>query len=103
MTMIYIGEFREGFGAGYPPIAECISDVAIPEKNRVMLYLKRGHVTAASSTRFTDAFTGDTIPGEALCYTDGEYAWRSDLCYYFEKYNFVLPPEFIAKVNNHVE
>jgi len=93
--MIYIGEFREDFGMEHAPISECISDVAIPEKSKVLAYLKHGRVAAASSIKLKDALTGDAIPGEALYYTDGQYAWRSDLCYYFEKYNFILPPAFI--------
>ena len=94
--MIYIGEFREGFGEGRIPISECISDFAVPEKNKLLLYLKHGRIAAASSIKLKDVLTGEYIPGETLYYTDGEYAWRSDLCYYFEKYNFILPPEFIS-------
>ena len=93
--MIYIGEFREAFGEEYPPLSECVSDTPIPEKNRMLAYLRRSRVAAVSSVRLTDFFTGESIPGEACYYTDGKHAWRSDLCYYFEKYNFILPQAFI--------
>jgi len=29
---------------------------------------------------------------------DGKYTWRSDVIYYFEKYNLKLPDEFVKEV-----
>lgn len=31
-------------------------------------------------------------------YNDGEYAWRSDIIYYVEKYNMRLEEDFVNKV-----
>ena len=101
--MIYIGEFREEFGEKYKPTKECISDSPIPEKKLVLNYIKRGKIAAASSVRLNDVITGEQISREALYYTDGQYAWRSDLCYYFDKYNFILPQAFIDHVIRNIK
>lgn len=96
--MIKLGAYREAYGNSYPALSDCIAEKPIAEKSIVLKYLKGFKPVAASPTVFIDFFTGEKIPGEALCFTDGQYSWRSDLCYYFEKYNFRLPKEFVRKV-----
>ena len=59
--------------------------------------MKNAQVTAAAACMFRDVITGELIPDEALCLTDGEYHWRSDITYYVEKYNMRLPQEFIER------
>ena len=97
MKYKYIGAFAEGYGSGHPTLRSCISDEPISQKEKVLDYLKSGHAAAATSAKLKDYISGEDISGETIGYTDGEFAWRSDLCYYFEKYNFKLPKEFVDK------
>lgn len=50
--------------------------------------------------RLRDVVSGDVIYEPLAFSEDGEYAWRSDVVYYFEKYNLTLPEEFIVTVIN---
>ena len=70
MKYKYIGAFAEGYGNEYPALQSCISDEPIPQKAKVLDYLKSGHAAAATSARFKDYISGETIPGESIGYTD---------------------------------
>ena len=96
--MVYIGEFKETSGDGYPSIAELISEMPHPEKQRIVNYLRSGRKIAAAAGSFKDALTGSVIPTEALVFTDGTYVWQSDLTYYVEKYNLTLPGQFVKHI-----
>lgn len=95
--LIEIGKIKERYGDKYPALSECLSLSSIPDKDRVLHYLKRGEVIGAFAGSARDCLTGERIPGEYLLFSDGIYAWDSTVAYYFEKYNFRLPEEFIAR------
>jgi len=69
-------------------------NIAIPQKESVVAYLKNGAIEAAAG-RAKDIITGERIPGEWLSYTDGTYRWDTSLIYHFDRYNIKLPDEFI--------
>ena len=98
---ICIGMYKEIGGDEYSPIGELLSDFPIPEKAEVLHYLKSAPVVAAAPGIMVDAFTGEHIPGGFLAYYDGVFTWRSDSIYHFEKYNLILPDEFVAHVLKH--
>lgn len=101
--MIQIGQYAEAFGNSYPSIKELISNEPIPEKSAILEYLNRGIVFAASPAILKDAVSGDIINANLVAMNDGTYTWRSDLIYYFDKYNFALPKEFIKHVLEKIE
>ena len=45
-----------------------------------------------------DVIAGKRINSEWVLHSDGVYEWTSDITYYYEKYNLILPQDFI----NHV-
>lgn len=96
--MIVIGAFKEAFGKEYKPFDECISNSEVKNKRQVLEYLKGGKVVAVAGGALYDIKSGERIPGETLCYSDGKYIWRSDLIYYLDKYNFKLPDSFINSI-----
>lgn len=96
--MIGIGYFAEHHGNNYPPFRSTQQEV--PHKKQVLEYLSSCKVIAAAPGVMKDAFTNQTIPGEMLAYSDGEYYWGSEAIYYFDKYNLELPSEFLNKVIN---
>ena len=65
------------------------------EKEAVVNYMKSGFVYAAIAEINHDIFTGETIPYEAVIYTDKKYRWTSELLYYVETYNVKPEKDFI--------
>lgn len=57
--------------------------------------MKGCKVEAVAPAIVTDIINPENRVGELYFMTDGKYAWRSDLIYYFEKYDMQLPFEFI--------
>lgn len=96
--MIAIGYFAERHGKNYPAFQSTPHD--IPNKNRILQYLRSGKVIAAAPGRMWDVFSDKPIPGEMLAYSDGTYYWGSEAIYYFDKYNMKLPDEFVCRILN---
>ncbi len=97
--MKVIGMVREIYkDDSLPTIKEAYKELEPEKKLAVLAYLKSGKVTAAAPAISRDVLTGEKIGGSLVMQTDGEYAWRSDVAYYFEKYNIDLGYDFIAHV-----
>lgn len=95
---VSIGCFREIYrNDKYPSIIECIHDEAPENKPAVLNFLKRGRVVACAPGIVTDVMTGERVCMELTTMTDEEFEWRSDLIYYYERYNVDLPGEFTEK------
>jgi len=99
--MIIIGQYKEFHGEEFPPLRDLISSEPISNKEAVLRYLKNAPVIAAAACVPVDVITGEFIPGGSLlAHCDGEYSWNNDLIHYFEKYNFILPQDFINHALN---
>lgn len=61
-------------------------------------YMKSAVVYGARPEILHDAFSDEIIPYESLVMTDGHFKWSSELLYYVEKYNLILPKEFMDQV-----
>ena len=97
--MNIVGKFKEIYNDdSLPSIKDLIQDESFDEKDRVLLYLKNAKKGAISPGNIKDVITGEKISGEFCCYNDGEYAWRSDVIYYVEKYNLKLDANFIKHI-----
>lgn len=68
-------------------------------QDEIVAYLKSGVVYGAKPEIMHDNFTHEKIPYESLVMTDGHYRWSSELLYYVEKYNMMLPKEFVSIIN----
>lgn len=93
-----IGLIREIFGNDYPELRSLISANPIDGKAKVLRYMKKAKVIATAAGSAKDFLTGETIRQPLTCQSDGQYTWRSDIVYFFEKYNLELPEAFIQKV-----
>lgn len=97
--MIVIGRFRENYKDDkYPSIMDFIKDTEPSKKDEIIKYFDKSKISSVSTSYVYDEIekTQTNIP--LVMKTDGEYAWRSDLEYYYNKYNIGLPQEFIKKV-----
>ena len=91
-----IVEFREMFqNDQLPSIQELISDEAPENKEIILTYLKSFKAEAVAPGIMRDCITGERIPGILRAYDDGKFEWRSDMIYYFERYNIKLCDEFL--------
>lgn len=96
--MKILAQVSELYGTGYPKISTLISETPIDEKQCVLSYLRNGTHTSESPAKVRDVITGESINERLSMQSDGVYAWRSDIAYYFDKYNIDLGNDFI----NHV-
>lgn len=76
------------------------ADSAPPYKGQILFYLRCGAPLACAPMSYRDRETGQKMI-EAYVLTDGAYFWTSDIIYHFEKYNYLLPDEFVAHVLKH--
>ncbi len=80
------------------PTKNNISQSADKNKPKILNYLKNGRVIGVVPGIMKDSFTLKQINGQWLLMTDGIYEWDTKLIYYYEKYNIVLPQEFIRSI-----
>lgn len=79
-------------------IRDFISDKETYDKNKIIEYLKSQKRVASCPRAAIDCVTGEEISSSFSIYTDGEYDWCDFLIYHIEKYNVILPQEFIEHI-----
>ena len=80
------------------PVKEMISKNGIPEKNKILQYLKSFEPDCASGMTLTDEVTGNDTDLSVNGFEDGTYFWDTRHIYHFEKYNLKLNNDFIKHV-----
>lgn len=94
-----IGKYKEIYNDNnLPSIYENISETPIKRKKEILDHLKSGEISAVAPSYIKDIISGKAINQELMMINDGKYTWRSDVIYYFEKYNLKLPDEFVKEV-----
>ncbi len=97
--MIVIGRFRENYKDDkYPSIMDFIKDTEPSKKDEVIKYFDKSKISSVSTSYVYDEIGKVQTSIPLVMKTDGEYAWRSDLEYYYNKYNIDLPQKFIEKI-----
>lgn len=99
---IVIGQLREIYKDDkYPSIRDLINK-PIRDKKKIIEYLKGCKIEAVAPAIVTDLINPEIKFTELRLMTDGKYSWRSDVIYYFEKYDMELPEEFIQHALKHL-
>ncbi len=94
-----IGKIKEIYkDESFPSIHQLIQQESPPFKEEVLRHLKKGKTLSVAAGYAKDVITGESIPGELCFYTDGVFYWRSDVIYYFEKYNIQLESDFLDHI-----
>lgn len=97
--MKVIGKYREIYNDhSLPSLKDNISENPTPDKDLILKYLKSGKIVAVSPSFITDVISGKKTKNQLMMMTDGVFEWRSDIVYYFDKYNLKLPDDFINTV-----
>ena len=96
--MKMVGETREIYHDDqYPSILDLINK-PIREKEKVLSYMRKGHIDAVAPARLRDVINPENKIPDLFLMSDGTYGWRSDVIYYVEKYDMALPDEFVQHV-----
>lgn len=98
--MKHIGWFSEMniSAANSGSIKNFISEKETYDKKKVIEYLKSQKRVAGCPRAAIDCVTGEVISPSYSVYSDGEYDWCDFLIYHIEKYNVLLPQDFIEHV-----
>jgi hypothetical protein len=85
----------------YPSIKDLIYK-PIKEKEKIIKYMKQSKILCAAPAIVTDLINPEIRFAELFFMHDSKYAWRSDVIYYFDKYDMELPEEFIQHALKHL-
>lgn len=98
--MKHIGWFSEMniSAADSGSVRDFITDEELYDKAKVIAYLKSQKRVAGCPRAAIDCLTGAEIAPSYSVFTDGEYDWCDFLIYHIEKYNIVLPQDFIEHI-----
>jgi hypothetical protein len=70
------------------------------EKAKVLQHMKQGAIIAAAPVIVVDILNPDIHLPHLYLMSDGKYGWRSDIIYYLEVYDLLLPEEFVKHAVN---
>lgn len=71
------------------------------EKDKILVFMKHGHVFSASPGVAKDWLTGEHIPCGIEAYEACGFCWTSLDIWHFETYNFPLPEDFVEAAKGH--
>lgn len=82
----------------YASVKEMISNTEVPEKNKILQYLKSFKSDCAAGMTLVDEITGSDVDSGVNAYEDGIYYWDTRHIYHFENYNLKLNDDFVDYV-----
>lgn len=94
----FVVDFPECDGM-FPKMTDNFSDEPIPHKREIISYLRGCNVGAMCMSWMTDIFTGERVKGiYDDHHHDDVYSWGESLAYYVEKYDLMLPEDFLQHI-----
>lgn len=96
----YLGFWKEySRNEKHPSIYELKNeDVSTGYNEQVVEYLNKGIVIFGAAYTEISKISGEEIAPSKKIYTDGEWFWTTEFIYYYKRYNFLLPREFLNKI-----
>lgn len=83
-------------------VKDFVSETETYDKEKVIEYLKTQKRVAGCPRTAIDCVTGNEIAPSFSVFTDGEYDWCDFLIYHIEKYNVLLPQDFLEHIFKQV-
>lgn len=77
------------------------SDEPHPDKDKIILFMRHGRMTAVAPGIPTDWITGKPIPCDMISYRGFGWYWTTMDIWHFETYNLELPRDFIEIAREH--
>ncbi len=98
--MKHIGWFSEMkiTAADSGSVRDFVTEKETYDKEKVIAYLKAQKRVSGCPRDAIDCVTGEKISSSYSVYTDGEYDWCDFLIYHIEKYNVLLPQDFVDHI-----
>lgn len=96
ITDKYVGDMNKD------ELAEMTSDTAIPQKEKILDYMRSIHEIGYTTAHVVDVFTKQQLKVINNERSDDVYAWAESEIYHFEKYNLKLNDDFIQHVLNQL-
>ncbi|MGW7091492.1 hypothetical protein [Streptomyces sp. NPDC054874] len=103
-TAMHIAGFFEElwphpFGTSVGSLHNFVSSEPYEDSKEIAKYLLSGHDLFSVMGSSGDVLgSGETVLGGDSIFSDGDWIWRGDLCFYMRKYNVRLPDLFLAHV-----
>ncbi|KOG29089.1 hypothetical protein [Streptomyces resistomycificus] len=86
-------------GASRGSVRDSLAGSSYDDEREIVQYLLSGHDLFNIMGSSDDVLgSGRTIMGGDSVYSDGEWVWRGDLCFYVRTYHVTLPPEFLERI-----
>ncbi|MDQ0698528.1 hypothetical protein ACH4MN_28585 [Streptomyces anulatus] len=87
------------FGTPVGSLLNFASSEAYEDSKEIAKYLLSGHDLFSVMGSSGDILgSGETVLGGDSIFSDGDWVWRGDLCFYMRKYNVRLPDIFLSHV-----
>ena len=81
---------------------DSVGKLGLEDRVKIVEYLSNGKPLVFSVHHVYDVISKDRrVIGTLGIFTDGTWAWPTDLSYYVDKYNVSLPNEFVSHMRNH--
>lgn len=72
------------------------------DKTKILQYLQSGSIIVYCCGTCDDVINPENgIAGVPSFFTDGKWVWPGDLIYYVDRYNLLLPSEFVEDMKNN--
>lgn len=101
--MTVIGKYREIYNNVNLPSVKDNINIRLENKDKILKYMKKFRPSSSAPAIVTDVISGEKLSISLDCSNDGVYAWRSDVLYYFEKYDLRLDADFVQHVLRQTE
>ena len=91
----FFKELEHGISEGMS-IYDFLSKKPFKNKQKVVNYLKNGHIIVSTPGLSADVLSNDnTVSGVPSILSDGSWVWTGDLAYYVENYNLMPPVKML--------
>lgn len=103
MTYITYKEFVEPYSAAeatkYPSLLENISNERPERADELIAFvMNAGQLYIGTTAHSKDILTGEDTGMRGNIRQDEEYSWPIDLAYYVDRYNLMLPDDFVEHI-----
>lgn len=78
-----------------------LKNFTIQDKEKIIKYLRKSEYLSILLDCTTCIFTGEIIEHFDTHKTDGKWIWSADIIHYIEKYNFILPFDFLSDIRQN--
>ena len=80
---------------------DTVKNFNIEDKKEIIKYMRKSEYLSILLDCTYCIFTGEVIEHFDTHQTDGKWIWSADIIHYIEKYNFILPIDFLSDIRQN--